>query len=230
MPKWVRKLIRRMVLVPSADPQVDPRFVQLMNSLIDNGNDLTAIDEHVIGLVIENHKYAIETQTELRKRTVEGRVLYGIAILLAIGGAYLYGDVSRQANTLTLQQKVIASQQKAIASSARNLVFAEREGCERINIVRANQADVLKEQNTITRAFIAGPLGQFEGIREQIESSIAKREIALDVLRESVKDYPDEGNPYHVNCQKAYPFAPRVRNGRASKEAARKQRIDKTKG
>lgn len=194
MLKWIRKIIRTLVLVPHKDPPFDHRFDRL-NQLVNEEGDMSEIEEHLVGLMVESYGHTIKTHEELRKRTIENRVLYGITIGLIIGGFFIYGNLAEQANH-------IDDQQNLIQLNALNLIVAQREACKRTNIVRANQADVLYDDIESSR-IILKELGSLEGFRSHIEARIEQRKKQLEVLRESVQDHPNS-HPYHIKCEKAY--------------------------
>lgn len=82
---------------------------------------------------------------------------------------------------------------------------ADRAGCERMNVLRVNQARLLRDQIRQSEANLRGSLGPLERFRRQAEDAVEVRKAALGRLRESVKDHPVRGQPYKIDCSAAYP-------------------------
>ena len=88
---------------------------------------------------------------------------------------------------------------------AKRALQADREGCERMNILRENQAQVLRDQIAQTEVVLNGPLGALERFRASALESQRLRSAALRRLRASVRDHPVETRPYAVSCKDAFP-------------------------
>ncbi len=99
----------------------------------------------------------------------------------------------------------VDAQTEKIETLAIESVKAAREGCERLNVIRANQAQALTDQIMQTELALKGDLGNLKRLRPQIIESLRARKVARERLRESVKDYPIAGKPFHTDCQAAYP-------------------------
>lgn len=82
---------------------------------------------------------------------------------------------------------------------------ADREGCERQNEIRVNQAAVLRDEITQSELVLKTGLGPLENLREQIEANNEIRRARLRNLRESVSEHPVPGKPYRIDCADAYP-------------------------
>lgn len=88
---------------------------------------------------------------------------------------------------------------------AERALNADREGCERVNVLRENQAKVLLDQIAQTNVVLSGPLGELERFRESTLESQRLRRAALRRLRASVREHPKLGRPYAIDCSDAFP-------------------------
>ncbi len=102
-----------------------------------------------------------------------------------------------------------------IARQADKTVRSLREECERVNVLRVNQALALADQIQQTKAALRGNLGALEEFRAQVKDGLRLREAALRRLRDSTSDHPVAGHvaerhparerPFRVDCEAAYP-------------------------
>jgi hypothetical protein len=86
-----------------------------------------------------------------------------------------------------------------------DLTDAARDGCERINVLRMNQARVIQDEIDQTNTSLKLSLEALEPFRERIEQQQGTRQVALARLRRSVAAAGVRGDPYRVDCMKAYP-------------------------
>lgn len=82
---------------------------------------------------------------------------------------------------------------------------ANRESCERINVIRENQGQVLLDQIEQTDRTLRRGLGPIERWRPDIERSQRLRRRAVRQLAVSVEDFPVKGRRFSIDCERAYP-------------------------
>ena len=102
-----------------------------------------------------------------------------------------------------------------VYAEAERAKMADRQSCERVNVLRENQAAALKDQIKQTEATLKRSLGPLEAFREQAEEGLRLRRNALSRLRASVRDHPVKPRqtpsgrlatrPYAISCVDAYP-------------------------
>lgn len=135
--------------------------------------------------------------SDIPNTSVEGLTRLRVE-LRVINAVLLFGIVFGFAQT--------ESQQQDTERVARSVVEANREGCEQANVLRRNQAQLIREQLDQTDATLRRPLGALESFRKQIEGQQQSRRDALTRLRISVALRRGKASPYEVNCETAYPF------------------------
>lgn len=153
IPKWIRRAFK--IIVPSFTPIADPRFDRL-HELLESDGEMSEVQEHVVGLTIECYGYAIRTMKELRKRTTENRVLYGICIALAIGGAYTYDGVrdaqrrslvaAQSANDATHQLALFTAQNRILIARLDNVAKEAQENGRQTSRVQCREIEKVKSQ------------------------------------------------------------------------------------
>jgi hypothetical protein len=84
-------------------------------------------------------------------------------------------------------------------------IMALRDGCKGLNVIRDNQGRALEDQITSNERTIKGDLGPLERFRDEVEASLKLRKEAATQLRRSVREHPVKGEPFHIDCAKAYP-------------------------
>lgn len=89
-----------------------------------------------------------------------------------------------------------------------DIVESSRAGCERLNVVRTNQGEGIREQIANTAATLAKPGGllALEPFRAQIEAQQAQREERVNKILMSVGDHPRAGRPFETDCKSEYPL------------------------
>lgn len=183
IPKWACEVFK--VFVPSFTPIADPRFDRLQE-LLESDGDMSEVQEHVVGLTIESYGFAIRTMKELRKRTTENRVLYGICILLAIGGAYTYDGVrdaqrrslkaAQSANEATHQLSLFTAQNRLLISRLDSVAKQAQENGRETSRVQCREIEKVKSQ--IRAVILASPAtgnAQQETLRAQALDRFKKR-------------------------------------------------------
>ncbi len=103
------------------------------------------------------------------------------------------------------QTEKLDQQADQIQALARKSVFAAREGCRRLNVIRENQGQALEEEIEQSERSLRGKLGALESFRTQVEEGLAKRKAQRQSLWDSVKDLPVPKKPYWTDCVRAYP-------------------------
>lgn len=145
---------------------------------------------HPLGPDEEADSLVVRTSEALARQRIEQRVLHAILFAgLIFGLAQLEGQTDDVSN-LTDQ-----------------VVQANREGCERTNVLRNNQAALIQEEFDRNEAALAKPLGPaLEPFRRSIEEAQAKRLARIQRLKDSVNHGAGvRGKPFDVDCVKAYP-------------------------
>lgn len=106
--------------------------------------------------------------------------------------------------------QVAAQTARELKDATRRNVLSARQGCRRLNIVRRNQARVIEDQVNTTAATLNAPngLGVLEPFRPLIARQNRTRIRSLEESRRSVRDFPVRGEPYLVDCVRAYPVRP----------------------
>lgn len=99
----------------------------------------------------------------------------------------------------------VDGQTEKIEDLATDSVTAAREGCERLNIVRENQAATVGEQIRYFEAVLEANVIAIRELSSQIRRSNRIRRQALTRLQESVNDNPVPGKPYNTDCVAAFP-------------------------
>ena len=100
---------------------------------------------------------------------------------------------------------VLERQAQKARDLAQAVVTANRDGCERVNTLRVNQARFLADDLRQSVRILRGPLNGLTPFRGEIERRVSRRRVSLRLLRESVLDNPVPGKPYRVNCEAAEP-------------------------
>ncbi|MCA1571210.1 MAG: hypothetical protein LC798_13005 [Chloroflexi bacterium] len=147
-----------------------------------------AVADHPPGLPERNSERIAYTRAEMR-------VLFALAMVGLIGGFAAFENQADRLERAVGDTRQLAGQ----------VVRANREGCERTNTLRINQAQIIIAQSRREGALVSGNLGDFERIRKAIEQGQRARKRAIARLRESVNGRGIPGKPYKVDCVEAYP-------------------------